>query len=138
MFDDELDFDQLKWMTRETRRVYGSLYNRTYRLGLDVIFLVKELPEGRAENVIANQLLRSGTSVGANYRAAKRARSKAEWLAKLGIVEEEADETVHWLSVLRDTKLMEPGRVQPLIQEASEILAMVVASIRTSRGKKQV
>jgi four helix bundle protein len=136
MFEDELDLDLLKWMTQETRRVYGSLYNRTYRLGIDVIFLIKDLPEGRAENVVANQLLRSGTSVGANYRAAKRARSKAEWLAKLGIVEEEADETVHWLCVLRDAKLMKDERIQSLIQEASEILAMVVASIRTSRSNK--
>lgn len=83
--------------------------------------------------MIASQLMRCGTSVGANYRATCRARSAAEFRAKLGIVEEEADESVYWMELIVESGIIPRERLGDLIQEANEILAMVVASIRTSR-----
>ena len=84
---------------------------------------------GRA---IGNQLVRCGTSVGANYRAACRSRSRAEFAAKLGIVAEEADETVYWLEVLRDAKLLPEGRLSELLKEANELTAIFTAGRRSS------
>jgi four helix bundle protein len=87
--------------------------------------------------MIASQLMRCGTSVGANYRAACRARSAAEFRAKLGIVEEEADESVYWMELIVESGIIPRERLGDLIQEANEILAMVVASIRASRAGAQ-
>jgi four helix bundle protein len=88
-----------------------------------------------ASDVLARQLLRSATSVGANYRAACRARSDAEMIAKLCIVEEETDETIFWLSMLRESGTLPARLTDPLAAEANEILAMTVASIRTIRSR---
>ena len=79
--------------------------------------------------------MRAGTSVGANYRAACRARSRADFIAKMGVVEEEADETVYWLELLLEAKLVALDQIQCLIKEANEITSIVVASIKTARGK---
>lgn len=87
----------------------------------------------RFTEIMRRQLLRSGTSVAANYRAASRARSRREFIAKLGIVEEEADETQFWLEVIRDCGLADPARVEPLAIEAGELVAITVSSIRTAR-----
>ena len=106
---------------------------RTRRFALAVIRLVDRLPRAGAAQVIGRQLARSGTSVGANYRAACRARSQSEFLAKLGIVEEEADETAYWLELLVDAELVRADQASPLLNEANEILAMTIASIRTAR-----
>ena len=106
---------------------------RTKQFALRVIRLVETLPRDGAGGVIRRQILRSGTSVGANYRAACRARSRAEFAAKLGIVEEECDETAYWLELLVESNLMPRERVADLMGEAHEILALVVASIRTAR-----
>ena len=106
---------------------------RTKGFALRVMRVVDSLPESRATDVIGRQLLRSATSVGANYRAARRARSRKEFCSKLGIVEEEADESVYWLELLVESGTFEPNRLNPLLQEANEILAMVIASIRTAR-----
>ena len=84
--------------------------------------------------MIAQQLMRCGTSVGANYRAACRARSPAEFRAKLGIVEEECDESIYWMELLVDSNVVKAEMLDELIGEANEILAMVVASIRTSKS----
>jgi len=108
---------------------------RTKALGLEVIRLVDALPRSRAADVIARQLLRSATSVGANYRAACRARSTAEMVAKLGIVLEEADETLYWLEMLRESGLVPEARTTGLATEADEIVAMTVASIKTLRAR---
>jgi four helix bundle protein len=108
---------------------------RLKKFGVRVINLVDALPRRRSADTIGRQLLRSGTSVGANYRAARRARSKAEFISKLGICEEEADETLHWLEMLVDAKLVPAQRLQPLMQEAEEILRIIVASIKTARGR---
>ena len=116
-------------------RSEDQLLDRTKAFALRVIRLVESLPRGRAADIIGNQLLRAATSVGANYRAARRARSSAEFCAKLGIVEEEADESGYWLELLVESKLVKPHLLEDLQQEASEITAMIVASIITARKK---
>jgi len=109
--------------------------DRTKRLALNVISLVEELPRNRTCDVLGRQLLRSGTSVGANYRAACRARSAVEMAAKLGIVEEEADESQYWLELLVDSGQVGFEKVEALNSELDEILAMTVTSIRTVRAR---
>ena len=107
---------------------------RTKELALRIMRLVDALPNTRSGRAIGNQLVRSGTSIGANYRAACRARSGAEFLAKLGIAEEEADETGYWLELIIDGELLPKPRVDPLRTEASELTAIIVASIKTARS----
>lgn len=85
---------------------------------------------------MGRQLLRSGTSVAANYRAACRARSKAEFISKIGTVVEEADETVLWLELLEDTHVVPKAKIDDLLREANELLAIFAASQRTAKGKK--
>ena len=99
-----------------------------------VVEVVERLPRGRAADVIGIQLLRSATSVGANYRAACRARSRKEFIAKMGIVEEEADESDFWLGLLLERGLVDARLASSLRQRAGQILAMTVSSIRTARG----
>jgi four helix bundle protein len=108
----------------------------TKQFGIRIIRLVEALPSGRTASVIGNQLLRSGTSVGANYRAACRGKSVADTLSKLAIVEEEADESLYWMEVLIESGLMPRKRLQDLMQEGDEIVAMVVASIKTMRRRR--
>jgi four helix bundle protein len=108
---------------------------RTRQLGLEIIRLVETLPRGRTADVIGRQLLRSATSIGANYRAACRGKSKADVISKLAIVEEEADETTYWLELLIESKIVEPSQVSLLLKECNEIVAMVVSSIKTLRGR---
>jgi four helix bundle protein len=86
--------------------------------------------------VIGKQLLRSGTSVGANYRAACRARSRNEFIAKLGIVVEEADETIYWLELLVENDIVQEGRLRELLNETRELTALFTAAQRTSRVHK--
>ena len=109
---------------------------RTKAAALRVIRLVAALPKSPTADVIGRQLLRSGTSVGANDRAACRARSKRDMISKLGIVEEEADESVYWLELLTDAKIVAPSRLHNLTQEFNEILALTVASMKTLRSGK--
>ena len=108
---------------------------RTKRLGLRVIDLVESLPKAKTAEVIGRQLLRSATSIGANYRAACRGKSTADVLAKLAIVEEEADETTYWLELLVESRTVNENQVAELLKETNEITAMVVASIKTLRGR---
>ena len=112
-----------------------ELKRRTRAFALRVIRLADSLPRTRAAEVLGRQLLRSGASVGANYRAACRARSNADFIAKMGIVEEEADETIYWMQLVIDAKLVKPEAMRPLLQEADELLAITVASVNTARGK---
>jgi four helix bundle protein len=109
---------------------------RTKRVGLRVVRLVESLPPNRTADVLGRQLLRSATSIGANYRAACRGRSRKDVIAKLGIVEEEADETVYWLEMLVDAEIVPGPRLGDLITEVNEIVAMTVASIRTLRNQR--
>lgn len=111
----------------------NDLKLRTKQFALRVIRLVESLPTGRTADVIGRQLLRAGTSVGANYRSACRARSSADFRSKMGIVEEEADESAYWMELLIEAGLMKPKRLEKLLQEANELTAIIVASIKTSR-----
>jgi four helix bundle protein len=106
---------------------------RTKAFALRVIRLVDSLPSSRMARAIGGQLLRAGTSVGANYRAACRARSTADFAAKMGIVEEECDESAYWMELLIEAGIMKQSRIASLLKEADEILSMVVSSIKTSR-----
>ncbi|MEX0802853.1 MAG: four helix bundle protein [Candidatus Binatia bacterium] len=104
---------------------------RTKQLALRFIEIVGKLPKNRSADVIGRQLIRSGTSIGANYRAACRGKSTADVIAKLRIVEEEADESAYWMELLIESGLLPEGRLSELLQETNEIIAMTVASIRT-------
>jgi four helix bundle protein len=103
---------------------------RTKQLALRVIKAVEGLPKNRTADVLGRQLIRSGTSIGANYRAACRGKSTADVIANLRIVEEEADESAYWMELLIESGLPE-ARLSELMQETNEIIAMTVASIRT-------
>jgi four helix bundle protein len=110
---------------------------RTRRLALDIMGLVESLPRSRTADVIGRQLLRSGTSVGANYRAACRGKSTADVISKLAIVEEEADETIYWLELLIESGIVSIAKVEKLLKETDEIIAMTVASIKTLRNRNE-
>jgi len=114
----------------------AELQARTKSFALRIIRLTDSLPSTRAADVLGRQLLRSATSVGANYRSACRARSTAEFLSKLGIVEEEADESTYWLELLADSHLIEQNRLTSLMKESDELTAIFVASIRTAKRRK--
>ncbi len=109
---------------------------RTKAFGLRVVRLVEALPRSRTADVIGKQLLRCGTSVGANYGAACRAKSPADFIAKLKIVEEECDESIYWMELIVEAGLMPENRVADLSKEANEILSMVAASLKTARARK--
>lgn len=114
-----------------------DLKDRTKQFALRVIRLYRALPRNEEARVIGKQLLRSGTSIGANYRAACRGRSKAEFVAKLGIVLEEADETVFWLELLQESDIMNVQSLAPLVQEARELTAIFVASVCTAKESQK-
>ena len=106
---------------------------RTKRYALEVIRLVESVPEDRVSRVLGSQLLRSGTSVGANYRSSIRAKSRADFISKMSIVEEECDESLYWIELLIESGKVEAGRVADLMAEGDAIISVVVASIRTAR-----
>ncbi len=107
--------------------------DRTKQFALRVIKVVESLPKDRTADVIGRQLLRSATSVAANYRAACRAKSMADMINKLSIVEEEADESLLWMELLVESDLISTSRLNALMAEGNEIVAMLVASIKTLR-----
>jgi len=110
---------------------------RTKMFALQIVKLVEQLPKGRTADVIGRQLLEAGTSVGANYRAASRARSPADFISKMGIVEEEADETIYWMELLVLSGLIHKSDITNLLDEANQILAMTVSSIKTAKTRKK-
>jgi four helix bundle protein len=110
----------------------AELLARAKTFGLRIPNLVDHLPHTMSGRAIGNQLVRCGTPIGANYRAACRSRSRAEFVAKLGIAAEEADETVYWLELLRDTKLIPEGTLSKLLKEANELSAIFTAGGRSS------
>jgi len=114
-----------------------EMKQRTKRFALRVIRVVVALPRSNVTDVIGRQLLRAGTSVGANYRAACRSRSDGDFLARMGIVEEEADEALYWMEMLVETSLLKADRLADLRREGEEILAIVVASLKTVKKRKQ-
>ena len=115
----------------------SELKQRTKTFALRIIKLVAALPKTTAGRTVGNQLMRSGTSVGANYRAACRGRSKSEFIAKLGIVEEEADESAFCMELVVESGLMKESLVNELLKEASELVAIMAAS-RISASKSQI
>jgi four helix bundle protein len=114
-----------------------QLLPRTKRFALRVIRLVQALEQNQTSRTLGHQLLRSGMSVGANYRAATRARSKPDFINKLKISEEECDESLYWMELLADSQLVTKQKLEPLMDEGSQILAMLVSSIQTTRKQAQ-
>src|SRR5436309_14364789 len=115
----------------------AELKARTKDFALRVIRLVDALPNSVKGRAIANQIIRSATSVAANYRAACRARSRAEFAAKIGVVEEEADESCFWLELIIDSGLLTEGKIRPLLGEAGELDAIMAASRKSAIGNRQ-
>jgi four helix bundle protein len=113
-----------------------DLKKRTKAFALRVLKLVDALPKTAAGRALASQIVRSCTSVAANYRAACRARSTSDFIAKMGIVEEEADETLFWLELLEESQLVPASKLTAIKQEANELIAITVASIRTARRNR--
>jgi four helix bundle protein len=111
-----------------------ELRTRTKRFAVRIVKLCDALPNKPSGWIIAKQILRSGTSIAANYRAACRSRSKAEFIARLCIVVEEADETLYWLELLSETGLMPASKLQSLMDEADQLTAIFVTARKTSRG----
>jgi four helix bundle protein len=112
------------------------LRDRTKQFAIGIVKLVRMLSSNEESKIIGRQLMRSATSVAANYRAVCRARSKAEFIAKIGVVVEEADETVFWLEMITDLKILSSEKMNILIKEANELLAIFSASNQTARGKR--
>jgi four helix bundle protein len=110
-----------------------ELRKRTKSFAIRIVHLFRALPRSPDAQTLGKQVLRSGTSVAANYRAVCRARSKAEFVSKMGIVVEEADETVFWLEIMVETELIPQAKMQGLQKEANELLAIFSASLRTAR-----
>ena len=113
---------------------HEQLKSRTQEFALRIIRLFRSLPRSTEAQVMGKQLLRSATSVAANYRACGRARSKPEFIAKIGTVVEEADETVFWLEMLVKADIVLPAKMEPLLKEANELLAIFAASQHTARS----
>jgi len=113
-----------------------ELKKRTKKFALSVIEAVKKFPRTMPGEIVGRQVVRSATSVGANYRSACRGRSHADFIAKLGIVEEEADETLYWLELAVDSQLITAQEAAPLLKEADELTAIFAASRKTARRNK--
>ena len=110
-----------------------ELRDRTKAFAIRIVKLYRSLPNTADSHVVGKQLLRCGTSVAANYRAACRGRSRAEWIAKIGLVVEEADETVFWLEMLSDCDIVSGQRCAEILKEARELSAIFTASQHTAR-----
>ena len=115
----------------------ADLKARTKQFALRMMKMVDALPRTIQGRAIAKQIIRSATSVAANYRAACRARSRAEFIAKIGIVEEEADESCFWLELIIDSGLLNEDRIRPLLSEAGELVAIMAASRKSAIGNRQ-
>ena len=113
-----------------------QMTKRTKEFAKEIIRFCRKLPNDREGRLIGNQIFRSGTSVAANYRSACRAKSKADFIAKLAIVEEEADETLFWLELIAEIGILGRKILDPLMKETDELIAIIVASIKTARGKR--
>jgi len=113
-----------------------ALQDRTKEFAIRVVRMFRSLPKTDEARILGKQVLRSATSVAANYRAACRSRSKAEFTAKMGVVVEETDETVFWLELLVETGVVPMSKMEGLISEANELLAIFAASRRTVRKHK--
>jgi len=115
----------------------AEIRQKTKKFALEIMKLVEQLPNDFVVNVIKKQMLRSGTSVGANYRAVCRAKTKPDFIFKMGIVEEEADETRFWLELLEESGKVEKKKTDKIYKEASQILAIAVASLKTAKRDRK-
>ena len=116
----------------------AEMKRRTKEFAKEIIRLCRKLPNNREGRLIGDQIFRSGTSIAANYRSACRARSKAEFISKLSIVEEEADETLFWLEVINEMNIFQYEKLDTIMKENDEILAIVVASLKTAKRRKNI
>jgi len=114
-----------------------KMKQRTKRFALSIIQFVEALPKGRIAEVLGRQLLRSGTSVGSNYRSACRAKSAADFISKMGTVEEEIDESLYWMELLVEARIVADSELEVLMKEAGELLAITVASIKTAKRNRK-
>lgn len=114
-----------------------ELKDRTKNFALRVMKMSDALPHSRAGDVVARQIIRSATSTAANYRAALRGRSRADFTSKLGVVLEEADETLFWLEIIAESGLLSQRRIQSLMTEAEELVCIFTASLITTRGNSR-
>jgi four helix bundle protein len=114
-----------------------QLRERSKRFAIRIIRLFRVLKQPEEARVIGRQLLRSGTSIAANYRAVCRARSRAEFVSKMGVVVEEADETVFWLELLVESEILPKTRLAPLIDEATQLVSIFSASLKTARPARR-
>ena len=112
-----------------------ELKDRTKQFALRVVRLVAALPANRLGDVLGRQLLRSGTSIGANYREALHASSRKHFISTIEIVLREADETLYWLELIQESETVKPSRLVPLAAECRELIAIFIATIRTSKGR---
>lgn len=111
-----------------------ELPERTKKFAIRVVLMSRALPNNREGNIISNQIIRSATGTAANYRAVGLARSKAEFISKLGVVVEEADETLFWLEFLVEIGIMKAARLSDLREEAKSLVAIFVASMKTAKS----
>lgn len=111
-----------------------EMKKRTKQFALRIVRVFRSLPKSEEARIIGRQLLRSGTSVGANYRSVCRARSKPDFVSKIGVVVEETDETVFWLELLVEAEIVKKGQLDLLMKEANELLAIFAAAQITARG----
>ncbi len=114
-----------------------DLKERTQAFALRVIRMVRALPTNQEGKVLGNQLLRSATSVGANYRSALRGKSKADFIAKLAIAEEEADECCYWIELIMSAGLLPENKLEPLLAEAKELTAILTAAGKTAKANRK-
>ena len=115
----------------------NEMKSRTKEFAKDIIKLCRKFPNDMEGRLIGNQIFRSGTSTAANYRAVCRARSTADFISKLSIVEEEADETLFWLELIKEMEIVDKTLLNSLMQENNEIIAIIVSSIKTARNNKK-
>lgn len=111
-----------------------EMKQRTKKFAVRVIKMTEALPNTRAADVIAKQLIRSSSSVGANYRAALRARSQADFISKIGITIEETDESEYWIELLVDCEIVKSERMTELLKEANELIAILTATSKTTKS----
>ena len=112
----------------------AEMKKRTKEFAKRVINLCRKLPRTEEARLVRNQIFRAGTSVGSNYRAACRGRSKADFISKLGIVLEEADESLYWMEIIVETNIMKADLLTALMEEANELIAIFVCSLNTAKG----
>ena len=122
-------------MLRVSLDQHHAMRNRTKEFALRIVRMTQALPKTREADVMGRQLLRCATSVGANYRATGQARSKPEFISKMSVVLEEADEAVFWLEMLADSGIVKASRLKELLKEANQLVAIFGASLRTARNK---